>query len=128
MLYVEPAPRLTWDQTPRQFRVGVCNTLSVPTVPQGQFVLFVYIAWTRQIRGQTSELPAQLAPGFHELVLGPWTPGLENHVTACAQRPAVEIEIGYNDSFPQSSSFRPVPWADGITKIVFPIACGGDYP
>ena len=125
--YVQPAPNLIWDQTPRQFRVGICNTLAVPTVPQGQFVLFVYLAWTRQIRGQTSELPAQLTPGFHELLFGTWTPGLENHLSICVQRPALEIEIGYNDDFPISRSFRPVQWADGSNKMVFPIRCGGDF-
>ena len=127
VVYIDPLPSLIWNQTPRQFRVGVCNTRAESLVPQSRFRVSVFTPETKNPVGQTSELSAQLTPGLHELVLGSWTPGLQNHVSACAMWPSVEILVEYND-FPAVNNFRPVPWPDGSEKKVFSVACGGTFP
>ncbi len=127
VIYIEPLPSLIWNQTPRQFRVGMCNTLAESLVPGSRFRLSVYIPQTKSPLGQTSDLSAQLTPGLHQLVLGSWTPGLQNHVTACAITPAVEILVEYND-YPAVNNFRPVLWLDGSERKVFSVACGGTFP
>lgn len=127
VIYIEPLPSLVWNQTPRQFRVGVCNTLAESIVPSSRFRVSVYVPEAKDPLGQTSELSAQLTPGLHELMLGSWTPGLQNHVTACAVRPTVEILVEYND-FPGVNNFRPVLWPDGSERKAFAVACGGTYP
>jgi hypothetical protein len=127
VIYIEPLPSLVWNQTPRQFRVGVCNTLAESLVPESRFRVSVFAPETKNPLGQTYELSAQLAPGLHELMVGSWTPGLQNHVTACAVWPAVEIMVEYND-LPAVNNFRPVLWPDGSNKKVFSVACGGTFP
>ncbi|MBI3912883.1 MAG: hypothetical protein HY327_01610 [Chloroflexi bacterium] len=127
VIYIEPLPSLIWDPTPRQFRVGVCNTLAESLVPGSRFRLSVYAPETKSPLGQTSALSAQLTPGVHELMLGSWTPGLQNHVTACAVTPSVEILVEYND-FPAANNFRPVLWSDGSERKNFSVACGGNFP
>ena len=127
VIYLEPLPSLVWNQTPRQFRVGVCNTLAESIVPTSRFRASVFAPETKNPLGQTSELSAQLTPGLHELMLGSWTPGLQNHVTACAVWPAVEVLVEYND-FPAVNNFRPVLWPDGSEKKSFSVACGGTFP
>ena len=127
VISIEPLPSLVWNPTPRQFRVGVCNTLAESLVADSRFRVLVYAPKIKNPLGQTSELSAQLAPGLHELVLGSWTPGLQNHVTACADLLTVEIQIEYND-FPAVNNFRPVLWPDGSERKTFPIACGGNFP
>ena len=127
VIYVEPLPSLVWNQTPRQFRVGVCNTLAESIVPESRFRASVYAPEAKNPLGQTSELSAQLTPGLHELMLGSWTPGLQNHVTACAVWPTVEILVEYDD-FPAVNNFRPVPWPDGSERKAFSVACGGTFP
>jgi hypothetical protein len=127
VISLDPLPSLVWNQTPRQFRVGVCNTLAESIVPESRFRVSVFAPATKNPLGQTSELSAQLAPGLHELVLGSWTPGLQNHVTACAVWPTVEILVEYND-FPAANSFRPVLWPDGSERKSFSVACGGTFP
>ncbi len=127
VIYIEPLPSLVWNQTPRQFRVGVCNTLAESLVPGSRFRVSVYAPAAKNPLGQTSELSAQLAPGLHELMLGSWTPGLQNHLTACAVLPTVEISVEYND-FPPVNNFRPVLWQDGSERKTFSVACGGTFP
>ena len=127
VIYLEPLPSLVWNQAPRQFRVGVCNTLAESLVPGSRFRVSVFAPEAKNPLGQTSELSAQLAPGLHELMLGSWTPGLQNHVTACAVSPAVEILVEYND-FSAVNNFRPVPWPDGSERKAFSVACGGTFP
>lgn len=127
VISLDPLPSLVWDQTPRQFRIGVCNTLAESLVPQSRFRVSVFAPATKNPLGQTSELSAQVAPGLHELVLGSWTPGLQNHVTACAVHPVVEILVEYND-FPAANSFRPVLWPDGSERKTLSVACGGTFP
>ncbi len=127
VIYIEPLPSLVWNQTPRQFRVGVCNTLAVALVPDSRFRVSIYAPEAKNPLGQTSVLSAQLTPGLHELVLGAWTPGLQNHVTACAVSPAVEILVEYSD-IPAANNFRSVLWHDGSERKAFPVACGGTFP
>jgi hypothetical protein len=127
VISLDPLPSLVWNQTPRQFRVGVCNTLAEPLVPESRFRVSVFAPATKNPLGQTSELSAQLTPGLHELMIGSWTPGLQNHVTACAVWPTVEILVEYND-FPATNSFRPVQWPDGSERKAFSVACGGTFP
>ncbi len=126
VLYVHPSENLRWDQAPRSFSVGLCNSLPVPLVPESHFVVSILIPWHRDGAGQTSSTTAQLSPGFHELVLGSWTPGLENHVTICVQKAVVEVVVGYSDET-KSSNFRPLPYPDGKDKALFPVQCGGNY-
>ncbi len=125
-MYVEPIPGLAWDPTPRQFRVGLCNSLPVMTMPNGELTVFVHFPGSDHGLGQTPKIRAQLEPGFHEFVFGTWTPGLENHVTVCVQRAIAEIEIVYSDN-PPYSDFRPLLWPDGKSRLIMPIKCGGDY-
>ena len=127
VIYIEPLPTLVWNQAPRQFRVGVCNTLAESIVPESRFRVSVYAPEAKNPLGQTSELSAQLTPGLHELMLGSWTPGLQNHVTACAVWPTVEVLVEYND-FPAVNNFRPVLWPDGSQRKAFTVACGGTFP
>ena len=37
VVYVHPAPDLAWDENPRQFLVGLCNTNPPTSVPQGKY-------------------------------------------------------------------------------------------
>jgi hypothetical protein len=127
VIYLEPLPSLVWNQAPRQFRVGVCNTLAESLVTSSRFRVSVFAPAAKNPLGQTSELSAQLTPGLHELLLGSWTPGLQNHVTACAVLPTVEILVEYND-FPAVNNFRPVLWQDGSERKAFSVACGGTFP
>ena len=127
VIELQPIPSLIWDQVPREFRVGICNTLTVSTVPDGEFTLFVFLPEDEPALGQTSSLTAQLTPGFHRLTLKSWTPGFENHVTACATRPEVEIQVDYADS-PRAQNFRPLTWLNGKDRVVFPVKCAGDFP
>lgn len=126
LFYISASPELKWDLEPRAFRVGVCNSHTVPTVPESDFILSIRLVDKRAPLGQTPHLPKQLEPGFSELTLSPWTPGLENHVTICVQRAIVALELGYSDQ-PGSRNYRPVQWLDGSTSRLFPVKCGGDY-
>ncbi len=127
VIELEPIPGLVWDSVPRGFQVGICNTLTVSTVPAGEFMAFVFLPGNAQAIGQTTPVTAQLEPGYHALTLKSWTPGFENHVTACATRPNVEVQVDYADS-PNPQHLRPVPWLDGKERVVFPVKCGGNFP
>lgn len=127
VIELEPIPDLVWDNVPREFQVGVCNTLTVSTVPAGEFMAFVFLPGSAQAIGQTTPATAQLEPGYHALTLKSWTPGYENHVTACATRPYVQVRVDYADS-PRTQNFRPVSWLDGNDRVVFPVKCGGNFP
>jgi hypothetical protein len=98
----------------------------MPLVPESHFVVSILIPSRRDGAGQTSVTTAQLSPGFRELVLGPWTPGLENHMTICVQKAVVEVVIGYSDEY-RSSSFRPLQYPDGKDRVLLPVECGGSY-
>lgn len=127
LISVEPIHDLAWDQTPRQFRAALCNSLAVATLPDGRFVVWVYASGEKNPLGQTAEISAQLMPGLREFTFASWTPGLQNHLTACVQRPVVEIVVGYKESA-SSDNFRPVPLPNGTDRVTFPIKCGGNYP
>jgi hypothetical protein len=123
ILYLEPTPELVWDYNPRMFRVGICNSMPLPAVPQGRYRIFVYFPGSKHGRAQSGDVPATLSPGLNEVSIGPWVPGLENHRAACNDRPVGEIEIEYDGS----GAFRTLLWADGKSRIGIPIKCGGDY-
>ena len=127
VINVEPLPSLVWNQTPRQFRVRVCNTLAESLVPGSRFRVSIYSQTAKNPIGQTSDLSAQLAPGLHELEIGSWTPGLQNHVTACADLRTVEILVEYSD-YAAGNDFRPVLWLDDSERRTFPVVCGGNFP
>ena len=122
---LQPVPDLAWDQNPRQFRVGVCNTHPPSNVPQGRYKIFVFYPGGDRGPGQTGLMHFQLKPGLNEIMIGPWVPGLENHLATCAMRPIGSIEVHYNDS--PDSNFKALAWPDGRIKVEFPIRCGGDY-
>lgn len=125
LMYLEPSEALVWDNIPREFRAGVCNSLPVPLVPESKFKVMVYIFGVSRPMGQTSELSAQLGPGLHDVILRLWTPGLVNHMTICVQRQAVELELGYKDD--PTRSFHPVQWLDGRERLTLPVKCGGTF-
>ncbi|MBI4789841.1 MAG: hypothetical protein HY782_22640 [Chloroflexi bacterium] len=122
---VQPVPDLAWDQTPRWFRVGVCNTLPPPNVPQGRYKIFVFYPGSNRGPGQSGVVQLELKSGLNEVMVGPWVPGLENHQAACATRPIGAIEVHYNDT--PDVFFRALAWPDGKIRIELPIKCGGDY-
>ncbi len=126
VLYVEPSSPLAWDWAPRQFRVGLCNSLSVPLVAESHFVVMLRIPFRKDGAAQTGQLIAQLSPGFHQVVVGSWTPGLENHVTICVQKAVMEVIVGYSDE-DRPSNYRPLPYPDGKNSVLLPVQCGGDY-
>jgi hypothetical protein len=126
VIYVHPSQVLAWDMAPRKFVVGLCNSLSVPLVPESHFVVSIHLPFRKDGGGQTSATVAQLSPGFHEITLGSWTPGLESHLTICVQKPAVELVVEYSDQS-RSSSFRPLEYLDGQDRLLVPVECGGSY-
>ncbi len=111
---------------PRQFTVGLCNSLSVPLVPESHFVVSIHLPFRKDGGGQTSATIAQLSPGFHEITVGSWTPGLESHLTICIQKAIVELVVGYSDQ-DRSSNFRPLEFLDGKDRLLVPVQCGGSY-
>ena len=126
VIYIHPVPELVWDSEPRRFQVGLCNTLPAPNVPQGKYK--VQLSFPAGERGEThsATTPAELAPGLNEVSIGPWIPGLENHVTRCAIRARPEVQVQYNDT--PDPFFHVLLWPDGSDHLVMSIKCGGDFP
>ena len=123
---VTPVPALVWDRTPRQFIVELCSTLPRPTPIGSRFVLFVYFPGEAHPRGQTSELPVRLGPGLHKMTFEWWTPGLQNHISACNIQPPVQVAVAY--TFPPSANFfHPIPFANGQDRLTFTVKCGGHF-
>jgi hypothetical protein len=123
---VTPVPALVWDRTPRQFIVDLCSTLPRATPIGSQFVVFIYFPGEAHPRGQTSELPVRLEPGLHEMTFQWWTPGLQNHISACNIQPPVQVAVAY--TFPPSANFfHPIPYADGKDRLTFAVKCGGHF-
>lgn len=73
----------------------------------------------------TTATSAKLAPGLNEIKLGPWVPGLQNHVTICVDRAFGQAQVFYNDL--PTPSFGVLKWVDGKDTVTFPIKCGGNY-
>lgn len=124
---VESIPPLVWDSVPRQFRASICNARNEALVPTSRFVTKIFFPGEKNSLSQTASVNAQLTPGLHTLTFSSWTPGFENHVTICAQRPLIQIEIDYTDQ-PAPESFQVVPWVDGKTRVTMAVQCAGNYP
>jgi hypothetical protein len=124
---VESIPPLVWDSVPRQFRVSICNARNEALVPTSRFVTKIFFPGEKNSLSQTASVNAQLTPGLHTLTFSSWTPGFENHVSICAQRPLIQIEIDYTDQ-PAPESFQVVPWVDGKTRVTMAVQCAGNYP
>lgn len=125
IIYIHPVPELVWDTTPRQFLVGLCNTLPPPSVPQGRYK--IVMSFPDGDRGSTSssETPAELGRGFNEVSVGPWIPGLENHRARCNMRAVADTQVMYNGTV--DGLFHPLAWDDGRTSVGLAIKCGGNF-
>lgn len=124
VMYIHPEPELIWDTEPRYFKVGLCNTNQPPAVPQGNYKIAMTFPTGSGGGTQSSPSPAELKPGFNEVSVGPWVPGLRNHRADCASRADAYTQVTYNDS----GTFRPLMWMDGSDHIVLTIKCGGNFP
>lgn len=126
VLYLQPVTELIWDNDPRQFRVGLCNTNPPPAAPQGKYK--IAMSFPPGSRGATESKPsvAELKPGFNEISVGPWIPGLENHRANCAVRANAETQVMYNDT--PDPFYHVLLWYDGKDRVTLPIKCGGNFP
>jgi len=127
LLAVRPVPALVWDRVPRQFLVNVCNSSTETTAAGTRFVVFAYFPGEVRPRGQTSELLVRLEPGLHELTLESWTPGLQNHLSACRLQPWIDLSVAYTFP-PDLSTYHPIPFVDGKDKVAFAVKCAGNFP
>ncbi len=123
ILYVNASPDLVWDTNPHYFVVGICDSIPAPATPMGRYRAAIYFPGSAHGRAESMPVPATINPGFNEVRVGPWVPGLENHRAACNDRPLGDVEIEYDGS----GVYRALPWVDGKTRVLIPIACGGDY-
>lgn len=126
VLYIQPVPDLVWDQNPRQFRVGLCDTIALPSTPQGKYKIAMSFPPGSRGATQSSAVSAELKPGLNEVSVGPWIPGLENHLGACAMRANAETQVMYNDT--PDPFFHPLLWPNGDDHVTLSIQCGGNYP
>lgn len=128
VLYIHPKSELVWDTEPRYFQVGLCNTIPVANgVPQGKYrIQLNFASGARGGLTTSSPTQAELKPGFNEVSVGPWVPGLENHVTNCALRAVSDTQVMYNDT--PDPFYRALPFPDGSDRTPLPIKCGGSFP
>ncbi len=126
VLYLQPVPDLVWDRNPHQFRVGLCNTNPLPSVPQGRYKIALSFPPGNSGATQSAPTLAELKPGANEISVGPWVPGLENHRAVCATRANAQTQVLYNDT--PDPFFRALAWHDGSAHVTLPIQCGGDFP
>jgi len=126
VLYLQPVTELIWDYNPRQFRVGLCNTNPPSAVPQGKYK--IAMTFPPRNSGATESKPsvAELKPGFNEITVGPWIPGLENHMAVCAVKADAETQVMYNDT--PDPIYHALSWYNGSDRVVMRIKCGGNYP
>ena len=128
VLYVRPTTELVWDTEPRYFQVGLCNTIPVANgVPQGKYRM--QLNFPSGARGgfvTSAPSPAELKPGLNEISVGPWVPGLENHLSNCAVRAVGFTQVTYNDT--PDPFYRALPFPDGSDRTPLPIKCGGSFP
>jgi hypothetical protein len=125
VVYIHPVPELVWDYTPRQFYVGLCDTIPLPSTPQGKYKIVLNFPDSQHGSTESAPVPAQLKPGLNEVSVGPWVPGLENHEAACAMRAVAQTQVVYNDT--PDRFFHALLWADGSDHVALPIKCGGNY-
>ena len=125
VLYIHPEPDLAWDYTPRQFLIGLCDTIPLPSTPQGKYKVVLNFPGSQHGSTESAPVPAQLKPGLNEVSVGPWVPGLENHLAACAMCAVAQTQVMYNDT--PDRFFHALLWADGSDHVALPIKCGGNY-
>lgn len=126
ILYLYPEGELIWDNEPHYFRLGLCNTNAPPAAPQGKYKLAFTFPPTSSGSTESKPSPAELKPGFNEIRVGPWIPGLENHLSRCAARANAVTRVTYNDT--PDPFYRVLAWFDGKDHTVLPIKCGGSFP
>lgn len=125
MLSIRGIPDLTWDNVPHLFQIEICNTNLLPSVPQGKYKVVLNFPGSDHGASQSSATQIELKPGYNEISVGPWVPGWENHLAACATRASGETQVMYSDT--PDRIFRALKWSDGSDHIWLPIKCGGDY-
>ncbi len=123
---LRPEPGLVWDKTPRQFQTGICNALPPANVPQGKYKIVLSFPGSNHGLTQSADVRAELKPGLNQVSIGPWIPGLENHLASCATRAVAETQVMYNDT--PDPFYRALPWPDGSDRVSLAIQCGGNYP
>ncbi len=126
VVYIHPTPDLVWDQNPRQFLVGLCNTIPLSSTPQGKYKIILNFPGSNHGLTESAPVQAELKPGLNEVSVGPWVPGLENHLASCATRAVAQTQVMYNDT--PDPFYHPLLWVDGSDRVPLPIACGGNYP
>ena len=126
VMYLLPATDLVWDTEPRYFRVGLCNANSPSSVPQGKYKIAMTFPPGNTGATQSAPAVAELKPGFNEINVGPWVPGLQNHLAVCAVRTNAETQVLYNDT--PDSFYHVLKWVDGRDRVTLKINCGGNFP
>lgn len=125
VLYINAVPELVWDNSPHDFKVGICNTLPPPSTPQGKYKLVMSFPGGNRGSMSTPVVSASLTAGLNEVTVGPWVPGLENHMATCATRAVAQTQVMYNDV--PDLIFHALKWPDGTDTAGVPIKCGGNY-
>ncbi len=126
VVYIRPVPELVWDTTPRQFRVGLCNTIPPSSTPQGKYKIVLNFPVSNHGSTESAPVRAELKPGLNEVSVGPWVPGLENHIARCATRAVADTQVMYNDT--PDPFYHALLWESGRDRFPLPIQCGGNYP
>lgn len=125
VVYIHPTPDLAWDKGPRQFLVGICDTIPLPAVPQGKYKMVLSFPLSTRGLAESTAVPAELKPGLNEVSVGPWIPGTENHLAICATMSPALIQVMYSDT--GDRFFRALLWPDGSDRVSITIQCGGNY-
>ncbi len=122
---LQPAPDLVWDNVPHYFKVGLCDTIPAPNTPQGRYKIRLDFPGSGRSLAESEIVRAELQHGLNEVSVGPWVPGLENHVTICATRALAETQVLYDDS--PEHVFHLLAWPDGRDRVTLPIQCAGNF-
>lgn len=125
VVYIHPSQPLVWDKGPRQFLVGICDTIPAPAVPQGKYKTQISFPLSNRGLSESAPVPATLKPGLNEVPVGPWVPGTENHKAICATLSPALIQVMYSDT--GDRFYRALVWPDGSDRESITIQCGGDY-
>ncbi len=125
VLYINAVPELVWDNEPHYLKVGICNTLPPPSTPQGKYKLLFNFPDGQRGDMTTPVVSASLNAGLNEVSVGPWVPGLENHIARCNMRAVAQTQVMYNDV--PDPIFHALKWPDGSDTVGLPIKCGGNF-
>ena len=127
IVYIRPEPDLAWDKGQHLFQVGLCNTIPSSSTPQGKYKITLTFPKANNLFTQSATTQGELKPGLNQVGVGPWIPGLENHLAVCAEKSRAETRVLYNDS-PDPNNFHTLLWHDGSDHIILSVECGGNYP